>query len=83
MPGQKIDPLLLSEDLGAAHHQILYGTIRVRDVVRHSAGAVGNVLGFFQHGNRKIGLVAFGAAGRAHSGGIASDNHKIHDLPPF
>ena len=81
--GSQVDALLVPEDFGPPDHQILDGAVGVGNVVRHAAGAVGHVGGFFENGHREIRLVAFGPAGGAHAGGIAADDEKIHGSLPW
>ena len=78
MPGQQINTLLVAKYLGLTDDQVLDVPIRRRQIVGQASGAVGYIHGFFQNRYLQIRLIALGAAGGTHSGGIATDNDKFN-----
>jgi hypothetical protein len=84
MAGQQIDILFVAKYLGLSYDQILDVSIRRRQIVGQASGAVGDIFGFFENNHVEIRQLALGAAGCAHSGGICTDDDKIHfcSFPP-
>ena len=78
--GAQVDPLLVAEGGGAAHHQVVQFAGRVGDVVGDVAGAVGHVRALFEHRDFEFRVVAASATGRAHAGGVTADDDKSHGL---
>jgi len=83
MAGQQIKALFVPKYLGLTYYQIFDVSIRRRQIVGQASGAVGYIHGFFKDRYFQIWLIALGAAGGTHAGGIATDNDKFHgSLPP-
>ena len=78
--GAQVDALLVAEGGGAAHHQVVQLAGRVGDVVGDVAGAVGHVRALFEHRDLEFRVVAAGAAGRAHAGGVTADDDESHGV---
>jgi hypothetical protein len=78
MAGQQIDTLLVAKYLGVTYYKILDVSIRRRQIIGQASGAVGYIQGFFQNRYLQIRLIALGAAGGTHPGGISTDNNKFH-----
>jgi hypothetical protein len=78
MAGQHINVLFVSKYLGVTYDQILDVSIRRRQIIGQASGAVRYIQGFFQNRYLQVRLIALGAAGGTHPGGISTDNDKFH-----
>jgi len=83
MAGQQIDTLLVAKYLSVTYYQIFDVSIRRRQIIGQASGAVGYIQGFFQNRYFQIRLIALGAAGGTHPGGISTDNNKFHGFLPI
>ena len=77
----EVDAPLLPRVLGCQHHEIFDVAVGILDVVRHTAGAVGNEIAALEDGDPRFGMAAANLAGRAHSGGHSA--HHQHPVGDF
>ena len=52
--------------------------VQIRNVVGHTAGAIGHGFGFFQNDDLGIRCLPLHAGGGAHAGGVAAQNDNLH-----
>jgi hypothetical protein len=78
--GQQINALFIAKDLGVPYDQIFDVPIRRRQIVWQASGTVGYIHGFFENRYLQIRLIAFGAAGGTHAGGISTDYDEFHGI---
>jgi hypothetical protein len=81
MAGQQVNALFIAKYLGVSYDQILDVSFRRRQIVRQASGAVRYIHGFFQNRYIQVRLIALGAAGGAHAGGISTDYDEFHGVP--
>jgi hypothetical protein len=76
VPGPNIDTQFVSEGLGRAPYQFPDVVDNLADKVGYASGGIGDIFPSFKGNDLKIGPVTAGLGGRAHSGGITSDDNK-------
>ena len=80
MTGQQINALFVAKNLGMPYNQVFNVPIRRRQIVGQASGAVRYIHGFFENRYLQIRLIALGAAGGAHAGGISTDYDEFHGI---
>ena len=80
MAGQQVDALFIAKYLGVTYDQILDVSFRRRQIVGQASGAVGYIHGLFENHYLQVRLIALGAAGSTHAGGVSTDYDECHDI---